>query len=352
MYAQIKPLFLCVLVGPSALAAPQHHRHQHGRKPCNPTTYEEVVTYSVVTTFVESTTEAYLTTKVTPTPEETEEMTSAAPYPTTTTTTIMAPEETEEMTAAAVYPTTTTITAPDETQEMTAAAPYPTTTTTTTIMAPEETQEMTAAAPYSTTTTTTIMAPEETEEMTAAAVYPTTTTITAPDETQEMTAAAVYPTTTAKTTPEETQEITTAAAPTVTAASSSSSSGVDYMTTVNKWRGIMNLPTLTYNAAIEASCMQTLINNGKNALTEASHMLSNGAMAQVLATGTWTTDGFAKAYVQEWLCEIPSLHGLSGVCNNPAGSSEQGHAKILTSKSYTTIGCAGFDGNVGCSLGF
>ncbi|KAI1340709.1 hypothetical protein F5Y15DRAFT_49000 [Xylariaceae sp. FL0016] len=156
------------------------------------------------------------------------------------------------------------------------------------------------------------------------------------------TAVTVYPTT---------AETPTSTSTSASATATSTSSGVDYMATVNEWRSKMNLPELTYKASLESQCQQTLNNWGDQTLSMSAHELSGDAMAQVLADGDWTAGGFATAYVQEWLCEKPSLTGLDGVCeSSPTG--ETGHADILTSTDYKSIGCAGAYGHVGCSLGF
>jgi hypothetical protein len=72
------------------------------------------------------------------------------------------------------------------------------------------------------------------------------------------------------------------------------------------------------------------------------HKLNPGSFGQVLAPGN--ADDFEHVFVGGWLCEIPSLPGLDGVCAKQsegwAYAGQTGHAEILTSDQYSKIGCA------------
>ena len=80
--------------------------------------------------------------------------------------------------------------------------------------------------------------------------------------------------------------------------------------------------------------------------------LNPGSMAQVLAPGD--ASNFENVFVGGWLCEVPSLPGLNGICSSMSAGwdyeGQTGHADILSSTSYTKIGCALFDGIWGCDL--
>merc|ERR1712029_898799 len=82
------------------------------------------------------------------------------------------------------------------------------------------------------------------------------------------------------------------------------------------------------------------------------HELNPGTMAQVLAPGT--SSDFENVFVGGWLCEIPTLPGLDGVCSTMSAgwsyNGETGHAKILTATSYSKIGCALYAGIWACDL--
>ena len=72
------------------------------------------------------------------------------------------------------------------------------------------------------------------------------------------------------------------------------------------------------------------------------HELNPGTFAQVLAPGDLSN--FESVYVGGWLCEIASLPGLNGICGTATAGwdhsdGELGHAQILSSTSYSKIGC-------------
>ncbi|KIX99086.1 uncharacterized protein Z520_05547 [Fonsecaea multimorphosa CBS 102226] len=130
-----------------------------------------------------------------------------------------------------------------------------------------------------------------------------------------------------------------ASAPAATSASSSDSSLYDYMSVVSEWRAAGGLPALTQDSTLEANALKTSTNSVGGLI----HELNPGTLAQVLAPGTPTN--FESVYVGGWLCEIPTLPGLNGICATEAqgwdhSDGETGHALILTSTSYTKIGCS------------
>jgi len=112
-----------------------------------------------------------------------------------------------------------------------------------------------------------------------------------------------------------------------------------YLDVVSKWRAAGGLPALAQDSTLEANALKTSTDS-TNGL---EHELNPGTFAQVLAPGD--ASNFESVYVGGWLCEVPSLPGLNGICATEAqgwdhSDGETGHADILTSTSYTKIGCA------------
>ncbi|KAK5446251.1 hypothetical protein LTS15_009947 [Exophiala xenobiotica] len=151
------------------------------------------------------------------------------------------------------------------------------------------------------------------------------------------------PTTTVVTVVTETPEAAAPAQPATTTEASTStptigSSTGDYMSIVAKWRSAGGLPALTQDSTLEGNALKTSTNSVGGLI----HELNPGTMAQVLAPGS--TSDFEEVYVGGWLCEIPTLPGLDGICSTAsqgwAYGGQTGHATILTSTSYTKIGCA------------
>ena len=133
------------------------------------------------------------------------------------------------------------------------------------------------------------------------------------------------------------------------AASSAAPSTGTYMDVVDQWRAAGGLPALTEDSTLQGNALKT-VEDSKGQMV---HELNPGSMAQVLAPGN--ANNFESVYVGGWLCEIPSLPGLNGICTTMAvgwdhSDGETGHADILTSTSYTKIGCALFDGIWACDL--
>lgn len=149
----------------------------------------------------------------------------------------------------------------------------------------------------------------------------------------------------AYTPPAQPQAASPTAAP---AAASTGSSGGSYMDIVNEWRGKMGMSDLAFDQTLQDNSQKT-VNDDKGQMT---HELNPGSFAQVLAPGN--ADDFEKVFVGGWLCEIPSLPGLDGICSTMsqgwAYNGETGHADILTSKAYSKIGCALAYGIWGCDL--
>lgn len=129
---------------------------------------------------------------------------------------------------------------------------------------------------------------------------------------------------------------------------SSSGSQSDYIGTVNVWRAQLGLSDLTQSDILQSNALKT-VQDGNGQMV---HELHSGSFAQVLAPGS--ADEFEKVFVGGWLCERPDLPGLDGVCTTMsqgwAYDGQTGHADILTSDSYSQIGCAQAVGIWGCDL--
>jgi len=139
--------------------------------------------------------------------------------------------------------------------------------------------------------------------------------------------------------------------PSPTSAPSTGGSGGqdDYMSVVSKWRAAGGLSPLKQDSTLEGNALKTAQDSGGQLI----HELNPGTMAQVLAPGD--DSNFESVYVGGWLCEVPSLPGLDGICSTEAqgwdhSDGETGHADILTSSSYSNIGCALADGIWACDL--
>lgn len=141
---------------------------------------------------------------------------------------------------------------------------------------------------------------------------------------------------------------TTAVASSKPIATGAPSTNTGYMAVVDEWRSNMGLSALTQDSQLEANALKTAQDGNGNMV----HELNPGTMAQVLAPGS--ADEFEHVYVGGWLCELPNLPGLNGICNTmSAGWSyggQTGHADILKSTSYSKIGCALATGIWACDL--
>lgn len=127
-----------------------------------------------------------------------------------------------------------------------------------------------------------------------------------------------------------------------------SSGGDGYMGTVSEWRSKMGMSALSEDSKLVANALKTA-QDGNGQMV---HQLNPGSMAQVLAPGS--AGDFVKVFVGGWLCERPNLPGLDGICASMskgwAYDGQTGHADILSSKSYSKIGCANAGGIWSCDL--
>ncbi|KAJ4313296.1 hypothetical protein N0V94_007022 [Neodidymelliopsis sp. IMI 364377] len=143
--------------------------------------------------------------------------------------------------------------------------------------------------------------------------------------------------------PSSTKKAATSAAPAPSAAPDSGYQGV-----VDTWRKKMGLKALANDAKLESNAMDTVVSSNGQMV----HKLNPGSFGQVLAPGN--ADDFEHVFVGGWLCEIPTLPGLDGVCSTQsdgwAYEGQTGHAEILTSDNYSKIGCALHAGIWCCDL--
>lgn len=121
-----------------------------------------------------------------------------------------------------------------------------------------------------------------------------------------------------------------------------------YMSVVTHWRGKMGLKALMDDAMLGNNALDTVVSsNGKMV-----HKLNSGTFGQVLAPGN--AEDFEHVFVGGWLCEIPTLPGLDGICSTAsdgwAYNGQTGHARILISDDYSKIGCAMHAGIWCCDL--
>ena len=110
----------------------------------------------------------------------------------------------------------------------------------------------------------------------------------------------------------------------------------------------MGMKPLAHDSKLESNAMDTVVSSNGQMV----HKLNPGSFGQVLAPGN--ADDFEHVFVGGWLCEMPSLPGLDGVCATQsegwAYAGQTGHAEILTSDSYSKIGCALHEGIWCCDL--
>lgn len=136
-------------------------------------------------------------------------------------------------------------------------------------------------------------------------------------------------------------------APTPPVAAPAPSTGT-YMDTVNDWRAKLGLEDLAHDDTLEANAQDTC-QSGNGQMV---HKLNPGTMGQVLAPGE--PNEFERVFVGGWLCEMPDMAGMDGVCASMSSGwnymGQTGHAEILTADSYSKIGCACVQGIWGCDL--
>ena len=129
------------------------------------------------------------------------------------------------------------------------------------------------------------------------------------------------------------------------------SDGVSILDTINKWRGLYNVNTLSWSDQLAANAQKTGDDNHGD--TE-NHELNPGSFAQVITPGAQSFNNdlrgdtpFELCFVG-WLCEVPSDAELQSGTDQCAlvkdvlnlFYSGTGHHDILTSSSYQSIGCA------------
>lgn len=131
-------------------------------------------------------------------------------------------------------------------------------------------------------------------------------------------------------------------------APSTGGSSDGYMGTVNEWRGKLGLSSLSEDSKLQGNALKTA-QDGNGQMV---HQLNPGSMAQVLAPGS--PDEFVKVFVGGWLCELPNMPGMDGICDSMSAGwaygGQTGHADILKSSSYSKIGCACATGIWSCDL--
>ena len=130
-----------------------------------------------------------------------------------------------------------------------------------------------------------------------------------------------------------------------------SSGGVSILTTINKWRKLYNVNTLTWSDQLAANAAKTGKDDGG---VNENHELNPGSYAQVIAPSSQSFSQdlkgdtpFELTYVA-WLCEVSSDPQLQTGTNQCAlvnsvlhySYSDTGHHDILVSTSYKSIGCA------------
>ena len=123
-----------------------------------------------------------------------------------------------------------------------------------------------------------------------------------------------------------------------------------YMDIVSEWRAKMGMKPLECDSKLESNAMNVVV-EGNGVM---KHKLNPGTYGQVLAPGKPDMESFLSVFVGGWLCEIPTLPGLDGVCSTMSKGwsyeGQTGHAEILTSDNYSKIGCKNHEGIWCCDL--
>lgn len=139
-------------------------------------------------------------------------------------------------------------------------------------------------------------------------------------------------------------------APKPSSAAPAAPSETGYMAIVEEYRQKLGLKSLTCDSKLEANAKDTVVSSNGQMV----HKLNPGTFGQVLAPQQDNIDGFKKAFVGGWLCEMPNLPGLGNECatasNGWSYNGQTGHAEILTSPNYSKIGCANAAGIWCCDL--
>jgi hypothetical protein len=123
-----------------------------------------------------------------------------------------------------------------------------------------------------------------------------------------------------------------------------------YMDIVSEWRAKLGMAALECDPKLEDNAMNVVV-EGNGVM---KHKLNPGTFGQVLAPGKPDMESFLSVFVGGWLCEIPTLPGLDGVCSTMSKGwdyqGQTGHAEILTSDNYSKIGCKNHEGIWCCDL--
>ena len=129
------------------------------------------------------------------------------------------------------------------------------------------------------------------------------------------------------------------------------SGGVSIIDTINKWRSLYNVNSLSWSDQLAANAQKTGDDN--HGETE-NHELNPGSFAQVITPGAQSFNNdlrgdtpFELCFVG-WLCEVPSDSQLQSGTDQCALVKEvlnlvfsgTGHHDILTSSNYKSVGCA------------
>lgn len=121
-----------------------------------------------------------------------------------------------------------------------------------------------------------------------------------------------------------------------------------YMGIVNEWRAKLGLKDFEHSAQLESNAANTC-EEGHGQMV---HKLNPGTMGQTLAPGEMSD--FEHVFVGGWLCEMPNMPGMDGVCAEQSKGwtymGQTGHAEIIISPSYSKIGCACVGGICGCDF--
>lgn len=221
---------------------------------------------------------------------------------------------------------------------------------------PNKTYSVTSTSPSFTPAAASVTPAVEPTSSTSPSFTPAATSVT---PAAEPTSATPLPSVTPSVTPQpKTQPppstTPTPAQPTASPESDGSplSDGTSLLETANYWRDQYGLPHFTWDSQLEKNALKTGTDGrGQNQV----HQLNPGTMAQVITPGMVVKYGgdlggdtpFDLSYCA-WLCEVPSQTLKAGgvdqcklVSDNLHMSySDTGHYDILTSKSYSKIGCA------------
>ncbi|PFH57416.1 hypothetical protein XA68_15112 [Ophiocordyceps unilateralis] len=130
----------------------------------------------------------------------------------------------------------------------------------------------------------------------------------------------------------------------------------EYLSIVNHWRSVIGIKqNMTVSTSLEANALAACRQSSSSNL---QHTQDPGE-GQVLAPGP--EKSFEYVFVGGWLCEMPSLPGISQACDvvrrGVPGetpwllTTETGHARLLSDPSFTKIGCANANNVWGCNLG-